>query len=79
MSVGLAARRRYFGTIGCDTMENSLISVIVPAYNAQEWIEACCDSVYNQTYANWELIIVDDGSKDKTLIRAKKRHLAEKM
>lgn len=44
-----------------------LISVIVPAYNAQEYIEDCIKSVIDQTYSSWELIIIDDGSIDETM------------
>ncbi len=47
-------------------MSNSLVSVIIPAYNAQNFIKATIQSVINQTYPNWEMLIVDDGSTDET-------------
>ncbi len=50
---------------------SSLISVIVPAYNAEKWLRPCCESVFGQSYVNWELIIVDDGSTDSTLKAAR--------
>lgn len=43
-----------------------LISVIVPCYNAQEYLIQCVESIRNQTYSNLEIILVDDGSTDKT-------------
>ncbi|WEG11498.1 glycosyltransferase family 2 protein [Pullulanibacillus sp. KACC 23026] len=42
------------------------ISIIVPAYNIETYIERCVDSILNQTFYDLELIIVNDGSKDKT-------------
>ncbi len=45
---------------------NNLISVIIPAYNAEEYIERCILSVRNQTYKNTEIIVVNDGSTDST-------------
>lgn len=46
------------------TMETYKISVIVPVYNAEDFLERCVDSLLNQTYQNLEIILVDDGSGD---------------
>lgn len=45
---------------------NPKISIIVPAYNQAEFLDECLQSVSEQTFTNWECIIVDDGSKDHT-------------
>src|SRR5687767_15367714 len=47
-------------------MVQPLVSVIMPAYNTEKFIGESIQSVVDQTYANWELLIVDDGSTDKT-------------
>lgn len=47
-------------------MENIKFSIIIPAYNAQRWISECVKSLINQTYDNFEIIIIDDGSTDLT-------------
>ena len=43
------------------------ITVIVPAYNVEKYIGKCLDSLINQTKKEFEIIVVNDGSKDKTL------------
>ncbi len=43
-----------------------LISVIVPVYNVEKYVKKCVDSILNQDYENYEIIIVDDGSTDNS-------------
>ena len=45
---------------------SELISVIIPVYNVEEYLEKCIDSIINQTYKNLEIILVDDGSTDNS-------------
>lgn len=40
--------------------------VTVPCYNCVSWVVSCLDSIYNQTYSNYEAVIVNDGSSDRT-------------
>jgi len=47
-------------------MPSPLISIITPAYNHERYIADCIRSVIAQSYRNWEMIIVDDGSTDRT-------------
>ncbi len=48
-------------------MDNPLVSVVITVYNGEKFIKRAVDSVLRQSYKNIELVLVDDGSKDKTL------------
>ncbi len=43
------------------------VSIIVPVYNCEKYIKKCIESIIVQTYKDWELILIDDGSKDDSL------------
>ena len=47
-------------------MRTPLISVVIPVYNAENYVSACVGSLLNQTYPSFEVVLVDDGSTDKT-------------
>lgn len=45
---------------------NPLISIIIPVYNAESTLNRCIDSIINQSFDDWELLLIDDGSKDQS-------------
>ncbi len=49
-----------------DKAKEIKVSVIVPVYNVEEWIDECVQSIRNQTHTNLDIILVDDGSKDSS-------------
>ncbi|WP_051208662.1 glycosyltransferase family 2 protein [Butyrivibrio sp. WCD3002] len=49
-----------------DDIKKGLISVIVPIYNVEDYLEYCLDSILAQTYSNLEIILIDDGSTDRS-------------
>ena len=52
-------------------MKRDMISVIVPCYNVEKYLNYCFASLQEQTYQNFEVIFVNDGSTDGTLDRIK--------
>ena len=50
---------------------NELVSIITPCFNSEKYLDECIISVINQTYQNWEMLIVDDNSSDNSSILIK--------
>lgn len=48
--------------------ETALISIIVPVYNVEKWLERCIQSLVDQSYQSLEIILIDDGSTDASSI-----------
>jgi glycosyltransferase involved in cell wall biosynthesis len=53
-------------------MDNPLISIIIPVYNSEQFLSATLESVLQQTYSHFEIMIIDDGSLDNTSVICKK-------
>ena len=52
--------------VHCEVTEMALVTVVIPAYNAEKTIEKCLDSIVGQSHKELEIIVVNDGSKDAT-------------
>ena len=48
-------------------MESSKVSIIVPVYNTEQFLPSCIESILAQDYKNIEIVLINDGSKDKSL------------
>lgn len=48
------------------TNQLPLVSIILPVYNAETYLKDCIDSIVGQTYKNWELLLINDGSTDNS-------------
>jgi alpha-1,3-rhamnosyltransferase len=58
-------------------IDNPLISIIIPSYNHEKYVGVAIESIYTQTYKNFELIVIDDGSSDNShniLINLQKKY-----
>lgn len=54
------------GQYALEDADSKLVTVIIPAYNAEQYIDRCLESVWKQDYQKWECIIINDGSEDHT-------------
>lgn len=52
-------------------MKNVLISIIIPCYNSEKWIVDTLKSLIYKEYEEYEIVFINDGSNDKSLIKAK--------
>lgn len=45
------------------SIENPLVSIIIPVYNIEKYIERCVESILEQSYTNLQILLIDDGSR----------------
>jgi len=60
------APRQAYARFTSINMSLPLISIIIPIYNSELWLGECIQSIQNQSYKNWELICINDGSRDQS-------------
>lgn len=46
--------------------KRTLVSIVVPVYNVEKYVSRCIESIFNQTYGNYDLVLIDDGSTDRS-------------
>lgn len=59
-------------------MENPLVSIIVPVYNVEKYLDRAIDSIKKQTYQNYEVLMIDDGSTDNSLVKLEEYAVEDK-
>lgn len=62
----MGATEGMMGEFVMPSNKDILVSIVVPVYNVKDYLEACLDSVINQSYKNLEIILIDDGSSDSS-------------
>jgi glycosyltransferase involved in cell wall biosynthesis len=67
----LGKTRQRFAPVAAEVSNQPLVSILIPAFNAEEWISDTIRSAMGQTWPNKEIIVVDDGSTDQTLALAR--------
>ena len=65
MTLGQLAAVHIISTKGATMAKSDLISIVIPVYKAEQYLDQCISSVVNQSYRNLEIILVDDGSPDQ--------------